>query len=92
MQHLGTEDEMQQAWRDLLATLSPEERLEGLSPEVRLEGLSSEVRLEGLSPKERLKGLSPEEMLRELTAAERERLRLLLQQPPPGEAESASGK
>ena len=74
MQHLGTEDEMQQAWRDLLATLSPEERLEGLSPEKRLEGLS------------------PEELLRGLTAAKRERLRQLLQQPPSAEADAASGK
>src|SRR5207253_804061 len=65
MQHLGTEDEMQQALRDIVATLPPEERLEGLSPE------------------ERLRGLTP---------AERERLRLLLQQPPPGEADSSSGK
>ena len=37
MQHLGTEDQMKQAWRDFLATLPPEERLEGLSPEERLE-------------------------------------------------------
>ncbi len=62
MQHLGTEDEMQRAWRDLLATLPPEERLEGLSPEERLEGLSPEERLEGLSPEERLHGLTPDEM------------------------------
>jgi hypothetical protein len=42
MQHLGSEDQMQQALRDFLATLSPEERLEGLSPKKRLEGLSPE--------------------------------------------------
>jgi hypothetical protein len=42
MQHLGSETEMQQAWRDLLATLTPEERLEGLSPEELLRGLTPE--------------------------------------------------
>jgi hypothetical protein len=38
--------------RNYLASLSPEQRLEGLSPEERLEGLSPEERLEGLSPDE----------------------------------------
>jgi hypothetical protein len=52
MQHLGAEDQMQLTWRDLLASLPPEERLEGLSPEQRLEGLSPEDRLRGLSPEE----------------------------------------
>jgi hypothetical protein len=42
MQHLGSEDQMEQALRDFLATLPPEERLEGLSPEERLRGLSPE--------------------------------------------------
>jgi hypothetical protein len=42
MQHLGTEDELKQVLRDLLATMAPEERLEGLSPEERLRGLSPE--------------------------------------------------
>ena len=42
MQHLGTEDELKQVLRDLLATMSPEERLEGLSPEERLRGLAPE--------------------------------------------------
>jgi hypothetical protein len=74
MQHLGAEDEMEQALRDFLATMSPEERLQGLSPEERLQGLSPEERLRGLPPEERLRGLTTEEL---------ERLRLLLQQPPP---------
>jgi hypothetical protein len=33
---------MQQTMRDLLATLPPEQRLEGLSPEDRLRGLTPE--------------------------------------------------
>ena len=57
MQHLGTEDEMEQVLREILATMSRKERLEGLSEEERLEGLSPEKRLEGLSEEERLKGL-----------------------------------
>jgi hypothetical protein len=72
MQHLGSEDQMQQALRDFLTTLSPEERLEGLSSKERLKGLPPEERLEGLSPEQRLEGLSPEEL---------ERLRQLLQTP-----------
>ena len=42
MQHLGTEDELKQVLRDLQATMSPAERLEGLSLEERLQGLSPE--------------------------------------------------
>jgi hypothetical protein len=41
MQHLGSE-ELQRVWRDILASTSPEERLEGLSAEERLKGLSGE--------------------------------------------------
>lgn len=52
MQHLGSEDEMKQAWHDLLASLTPEERLEGLSPEERLRGLAPEAILRGLPPEE----------------------------------------
>jgi hypothetical protein len=52
MQHLHSEDQMRQAWRDLLASLSPEERLEGMSVEERLQGLSPEDRLQGLTPDE----------------------------------------
>jgi hypothetical protein len=42
MQHLGTEDELKHVLREILATLSPEERLEGLSEEERLKGLTAE--------------------------------------------------
>ena len=42
MQHFGSEDEMHQAMRDILASVPPKQRLEGLSPEERLEGLSPE--------------------------------------------------
>jgi hypothetical protein len=45
-----------------------------------------------LTPEERLAGLSPEERLRGLTPAERERVRLLLQKPPPKESDTSSAK
>jgi hypothetical protein len=64
MQHLGAEDEMQLTWRDLLASLPPEERMEGIAPQERIKGLSPEDRLEGLSLEDRLRGLSPEEWKR----------------------------
>jgi hypothetical protein len=51
MQHLGSE-ELQRVWRDILATMTPEERLDGLPARERLKGLSVEERLEGLSAKE----------------------------------------
>ena len=70
MQHLGTEDEMQQALRDIVATLPPEVRLAGLSIEERIEGVSPEQMQQAwrdiraaLPPKERLEGLSPSEIL-----------------------------
>jgi hypothetical protein len=52
MQHLGSKEEIAQAWRNLLAQLSPEERLEGLTVEQRLQGLAPEQRLQGLTPEE----------------------------------------
>jgi hypothetical protein len=42
MQHLDSKEEIAQAWRNLLAQLSPEERLEGLTVEERLQGLAPE--------------------------------------------------
>jgi hypothetical protein len=42
MQHLGTEDELKQVLREILATMPPEERLVGLSEEERLQGLTPE--------------------------------------------------
>jgi hypothetical protein len=42
MQHLGTEDELKQVLREIMATMSPEERLQGLSEEERLRGLTPE--------------------------------------------------
>jgi hypothetical protein len=44
MQHFGSEDEMLQAMRALLASLPVEERIEGLSPEQLLSALSPEER------------------------------------------------
>ena len=55
--------------RDFLRELPPEERLRGLPAEERLRGLPAE---------ERLRGLEPED-LRRLPAAERQRLRELLE-------------
>jgi hypothetical protein len=72
VQHPGSEHQMRQVLRDILAKLPLEERLACLSPEERLAGLS---------PQERLCGLSPEQL---------ERLRLLLQQPAPGEGQAPS--
>jgi hypothetical protein len=92
MQHLGTEEQMQQVLLDLLNKMPVEFRIKCLSPEERLEGLSPEERLEGLSPEERLEGLSPEERLQGLTPEQLERVRALLQQPPPGKGDSANPK
>jgi hypothetical protein len=92
MQHLGTENQMQQAWRDLLASLSLEERLEGLSAEQRLRvgrelltTVSFEERLRvwrdllaTVPIEKRLEGLSPEDRLRGLSPQELEHLRQLL--------------
>jgi hypothetical protein len=86
MQHLGTEDELKHVLRQILASMSPEERLETLSEEERrkiLATLPPEERLEGLSEEERLKGLTPEQL---------EHLRQLLQQPRPGEDGTSSPK
>jgi hypothetical protein len=86
MQHLGSEDQMQQVLRDILATLPPEERLEGMPPKERLQGLAPEDMqqvlrefLATLPPEERLKGLSLEERIKDLSPEELERLRQLLQ-------------
>ena len=49
MQHLGSEDELKHVLREIVTTMSPEERLQGLSPDERLEGLSEEERLQGLT-------------------------------------------
>jgi hypothetical protein len=79
MQHLGADDQMEKAWRELLANLSPEERLWGLAPEELLRALPPEERLRGLPPEERLRGLSLEDRLRGLSPEDLERLRQLLQ-------------
>jgi len=55
MQHLGTEDEMEQVIREVWAALSEKDRqawLAGLAPEQRLQGLAPEQRLQGLAPEE----------------------------------------
>lgn len=52
---------------NLLAGLTPEQRLRGLDPEDRLKGLDPEERLKGLTPEQRLQGLTPEQRLAGLT-------------------------
>ena len=44
MQHLGTEYELSKVLRNIVRTMTPEERLAGLSPEEMLAGLSPEQR------------------------------------------------
>jgi hypothetical protein len=44
MQHLGADTELAKVLRDILATMTPEERMQGLSAEERLRGLSAEER------------------------------------------------
>src|SRR4051794_20528813 len=46
MQHLGTDDEMMRAWREVLRSLTPEDRREVLA------GMSVEEMLESLTPEE----------------------------------------
>jgi hypothetical protein len=53
MQHLGSDTELKQVLRDILATMTPEERLEGLSVEERVKGLPAEELIKGLSAEER---------------------------------------
>jgi hypothetical protein len=60
MQHLGTEDEMQQALLDIVASLPPEQRLAGLDMRDLVASLPPEQRLAGLSAKELLASLAPE--------------------------------
>ncbi len=40
MQHLGADDELKQVLQQILAAMTPKERLEGLSEEELLEGLT----------------------------------------------------
>jgi hypothetical protein len=82
MQHLGTEDEMEQALRDLVASLPAEQRLAGLEPqalrdlvaslppEQRLAGLNLRDVVASLPPEERLAGLSPRERVAGLSPKE----------------------
>jgi hypothetical protein len=97
MQHLGSETEMRQALREVVASIlreggltDPERRdlLASLPAEERLRGLPAEERLRGLPAEERLRGLSPEEQLAALSpealAALRQRLREESPPTPPG--------
>jgi hypothetical protein len=68
MQHLGSEDELAQVIREIIASFSEEEMREMFPTEVRLKGLAPEERLKGLAPEQLIKALPPEELerLREL--------------------------
>ncbi|HKI38096.1 MAG TPA: hypothetical protein VKA46_39955 [Gemmataceae bacterium] len=48
--------------KELLASMPPEERMEGISLEERMEGISLEKRMEGIPGKERAKGLSADDL------------------------------
>ncbi len=78
MQHLGTEDEMKKAIRDLFAAMPLEERLAGLTPEQILQWQAMPDVLAAMPPEKRLAGLTPEQILRGLTPEELEQLRKLL--------------
>jgi hypothetical protein len=80
MQHLGTEDELKHVLREIVASMSPEERLAGLSAEEVLQGLTpqhDELKhvlreiVAAMPPEERLEGLSAQERLEGLSAEER---------------------
>ncbi len=60
LQHLGTQDEMEQAPLDLVASLPIEKRLAGLPLGDLVASLPPAQRLAGLSTEELLAGLSPE--------------------------------
>jgi hypothetical protein len=88
-------EEYEEAVRQFLSTLTPQQRLEGLAPAQRLEGLAPAQRLEGLPPEERLADLDrdqqalalpvellrllPEEYIRSLSAEVQEEIRARLQ-------------
>ncbi len=92
MQHLGTEDELITVLRDMWKAMPPKERAKMFDPE-EVKQLSTEKEgkqllhdlIMTMSLEERL-----EELLRGLNPEQLERLRLLLQQPPPGK-ETPSG-
>jgi hypothetical protein len=88
MQHLGAEDEMQQALRDILATLPPEDRLRGLTPEELRRGLAPDQMQQAL--RDILATLPPEELVRGLAPDALERLRRLLQGPAKADNSSPS--
>jgi hypothetical protein len=68
MRRLGAEDEMKQAWREFLATLPPEERLEGLPEKEILAARSWRNFVATLSLEERLERLPAKEVLATLFA------------------------
>jgi hypothetical protein len=74
MQHLGAEDELKQVFRDIVASMTPEERLQGLSEEEILAHTSIDKLLARIPLEQRLRGLTPEEL---------DRLRRLLPPAPP---------
>ncbi len=74
MQHLGTEDEMVKVISERVATMPPEQLVQGLESAGTVGNL-----LDVIPPDQRLKGLSPEDRLKGLTPEEVEHLKELLQ-------------
>ncbi len=83
MQHLGADDQLVQAMLDLWKTMSLEERKAMLASTPDTLAQVKRDWWKMMSPEERLQGLTPEEL---------ERLRQLLQQPPPSAGDSSSPK
>jgi hypothetical protein len=71
MQHFGSEEEMRQAMRDVLAAMPVEDRLEGLSMRDVLAAMSVEERLKGLSAEQLRQALPPEQLRQALPPEER---------------------
>jgi hypothetical protein len=72
MQHLGTEDELKQVLREIIATMSPEERQQILSEEEWKRALPERLGL--LSDEELVQALSPERLEHLRRLLERRRL------------------
>lgn len=63
MQHLGSEEEIQKMWADIVQKMTPEDLK--LLPWTRImPTVPLEDRLSGLTPEERLKGLPPEDLVK----------------------------
>jgi hypothetical protein len=92
MQHLGAEDEMVQALKDIYEQLSPEDQRLIFPPEKLLKWLSPEEILKAVPPEDLLKAVPPEKRLEGLSPEELERVRRLLNRPGTANGGSSSPK